>query len=30
MGESKPDITIDVNGRPVYFWTIPIAVPPSR
>jgi ribosomal protein L11 methylase PrmA len=27
MGDSKPIETLNVNGRTVYFWTIPIAVP---
>ena len=27
MGSSKPLETLNVNGRTVYFWTIPIAMP---
>jgi hypothetical protein len=27
MGSSKPIETLNVNGRTVYFWTVPIPMP---
>jgi ubiquinone/menaquinone biosynthesis C-methylase UbiE len=30
MGESAPVLQDNINGRPIYFWTVPIAVPGGR
>jgi hypothetical protein len=30
MGDWKPEKTVELNGRTIYFWTIPARKPPAK